>query len=165
MMRTAERYIFEELGVEMPKGEINGSWFSENGLPMIVECSCCGMTMALPSAMIDDDGHCFCSSCSCEFDEPIDIDDDCGFDPYEGCYTYDCQKLSTMRNLIKVIVWFFVINFSICNHIWTDPVFYWWIIEIIILIISILMVDKPTKKQYNKYKIKERKPKGKGKKV
>ena len=70
--------------------EINGSWFSENGLPMIVECSCCGMTMALPSAMIDDDGHCFCSSCSCEFDEPIDIDDDCGFDPYEGCYTYDC---------------------------------------------------------------------------
>ena len=23
-------------------------------------------------------------------DEPDDIDDDCGFDPYEGCYTYDC---------------------------------------------------------------------------
>lgn len=23
-------------------------------------------------------------------DEPSDIDDDCGFDPYEGCYTYDC---------------------------------------------------------------------------
>lgn len=22
--------------------------------------------------------------------EPDDIDDDCGFDPYEGCYTYDC---------------------------------------------------------------------------
>ena len=22
-------------------------------------------------------------------DEPDDIDDDCGFDPYEGCYTYD----------------------------------------------------------------------------
>ena len=90
MMRTAKRYIFEEMGVEMPKGEINGSWFSENGLPMIVKCSCCGMTMALPSAMVDDDGHCFCSSCSCEFDEPIDIDNDCGFDPYEGCYTYDC---------------------------------------------------------------------------
>lgn len=25
-----------------------------------------------------------------EVDEPADIDDDCGFDPYEGCYTYDC---------------------------------------------------------------------------
>jgi len=23
-------------------------------------------------------------------DEPDDIDDDCGFDPYAGCYTYDC---------------------------------------------------------------------------
>lgn len=22
--------------------------------------------------------------------EPEDIDDDCGFDPYEGCFTYDC---------------------------------------------------------------------------
>lgn len=27
----------------------------------------------------------------CEYDdEPEDIDDDFGFDPYEGCYTYDC---------------------------------------------------------------------------
>lgn len=24
------------------------------------------------------------------YDEPADIDDDCSFDPYEGCYTYDC---------------------------------------------------------------------------
>lgn len=23
-------------------------------------------------------------------DEPADIDSDFGFDPYEGCYTYDC---------------------------------------------------------------------------
>ena len=22
--------------------------------------------------------------------EPADVDDDFGFDPYEGCYTYDC---------------------------------------------------------------------------
>lgn len=25
-----------------------------------------------------------------EEEEPADIDDDYGFDPYEGCYTYDC---------------------------------------------------------------------------
>lgn len=25
-----------------------------------------------------------------EFEEPDDIDLDFGFDPYEGCYTYDC---------------------------------------------------------------------------
>ena len=23
-------------------------------------------------------------------DVPADIDDDCGFDPYEGCFTFDC---------------------------------------------------------------------------
>ena len=25
-----------------------------------------------------------------EYEEPADIDYDCGFDPYCGCYTYDC---------------------------------------------------------------------------
>lgn len=25
-----------------------------------------------------------------DYDEPDDIDDDFGFDPYCGCYTYDC---------------------------------------------------------------------------
>ncbi len=24
------------------------------------------------------------------YDEPADIDDDCGFDPYEGLFTFDC---------------------------------------------------------------------------
>ena len=24
------------------------------------------------------------------YEEPADIDNDCGFDPYCGCYTYDC---------------------------------------------------------------------------
>ena len=27
-----------------------------------------------------------------EYEEPADIDDDFGFDPYMGCYSYDCQK-------------------------------------------------------------------------
>lgn len=63
MLRTAEQYIKEEFDIEMPKGTINGSWFTENNLPMIVSCTCCGSTMALPSAMIDEDGHIYCSSC------------------------------------------------------------------------------------------------------
>jgi hypothetical protein len=25
-----------------------------------------------------------------EYEEPADIDDDFGFDPYAGCFTYDC---------------------------------------------------------------------------
>ena len=90
--------------------------------------------------------------CDEDYEEPCDIDDDCGFDPYCGCYTYDCQGVATMRDLLKVVVWFFVINFSICNHIWTEPVSYWWVIEIIVLIISILMVDKHSKKQYYNYR-------------
>ena len=62
-MRTVKQYILEEMGIEMPKGEISGSWFEENNLPMIVQCTCCGMTMALPSAMVDDEGKIFCDSC------------------------------------------------------------------------------------------------------
>lgn len=41
----------------------------------------------------DDYPCCHCEDgdiVPCEYDEPADIDDDCGFDPYEGCYTYDC---------------------------------------------------------------------------
>lgn len=76
-----------------------------------------------------------------EYEEPANIDDDCGFDPYMGCYSDDCQEVA-MRKLLRIIVWFFVINFSICNTIWTEPVSYWWLIEIIVLGISILMVDK-----------------------
>ena len=63
MIRTAEQYIFEEMGIEMPKDEIPGSWFEENNLPMIVQCACCGMTMALPSAMVSDEGVILCSDC------------------------------------------------------------------------------------------------------
>jgi formylmethanofuran dehydrogenase subunit E len=64
MMRTAETYLKEEMNIEMPQGEINGKWFADKGLPMIVECACCGMTMALPSAMIDEEGRIFCSQCA-----------------------------------------------------------------------------------------------------
>lgn len=63
-MRTAERYIYEELGVEMPKGNITGAWFAEHHLPMIVKCTCCEVTMALPSARIDEDGTIYCPSCA-----------------------------------------------------------------------------------------------------
>ena len=66
MLRTAETWIYEEIGVEMPKGNINGEWFAENHLPMIVRCTCCDTSMALPSAMIDDDGTIYCSSCAGE---------------------------------------------------------------------------------------------------
>lgn len=64
MLRTAEQFLREEMDVEMPKGNISGAWFAENGVPMIVSCACCNSTMALPSAMIDEDGSIICSSCA-----------------------------------------------------------------------------------------------------
>ena len=50
-----------------------------------------------------------------------------------------------MKDLLRIVVWFVVINFAVCNNIWEEPVSYWWVIEIIVLIISILMVDKSHK--------------------
>ena len=90
MMRTAEKFVFEEMGIEMPIGSVPASWFDENHLPPLIECSGCGTIVTFESAMIDDDGLCYCSSCGCADDEPTDIDSDLGFDPYEGCCTYDC---------------------------------------------------------------------------
>ena len=43
--------------------------------------------------------------------------------------------------IFKVVIWFIVLN-CVCEHFWTEPVSYWWVIEIIILEISLLMVDK-----------------------
>ena len=56
-MKKFEEYVKEEMGIEMPKGNIPGSWFFENHIPMVVRCSYCDMTMASPSAWIDDEGY------------------------------------------------------------------------------------------------------------
>ena len=61
--RKASQYLAQELDIKMPEGEVSGTWFVENNLPMVVRCSDCGSTMALPSALIDEDGDIFCSSC------------------------------------------------------------------------------------------------------
>ena len=63
-MKTFAEWLKENFNEELPSGEINGRWFAERGLPMIVSCACCDMTMALPSAMIDEDGYTVCSSCA-----------------------------------------------------------------------------------------------------
>lgn len=65
-MKSFRKFIKDEFDIEMPHGEIPGNWFAEAGLPMIVACTCCGMTMASPSAWIDDDGQCYCSGCAGE---------------------------------------------------------------------------------------------------
>lgn len=65
----------------------NGSYGHERGLIEVMGLPQCGddvigyLTTAEVLAMVDDEWI---------DNEPADIDDDCGFDPYEGCYTYDC---------------------------------------------------------------------------
>lgn len=51
-------------GHQLPKDNINGEWFAERGLPMIVECTCCGSTMVLPSAYVDDEDYTYCKECA-----------------------------------------------------------------------------------------------------
>lgn len=63
-MKSFEQYIRENWNIEMPKGNISGAWFVDNGIPMIVHCTCCEMTMASPSAWIDDEGYTYCSDCA-----------------------------------------------------------------------------------------------------
>ena len=62
-VRTAKQWIKEVLNIEMPNGDIGGEWFAENDLPMIVKCTCCEMSMALPSALVNDAGETFCQNC------------------------------------------------------------------------------------------------------
>ena len=63
-MRSFSEYVEEKMGIKMPKGNISGDWFAKNRIPMVVRCSCCDMTMASPSAWIDDEGYTYCGSCA-----------------------------------------------------------------------------------------------------
>lgn len=63
-MKTIREYLAEEFDILLPEGTINGEWFAEHNLPMIVECTNCGTTMALPSAFVDEESYTYCSTCS-----------------------------------------------------------------------------------------------------
>ena len=64
-MKTFNQWLKENLNCEMPEGDVvDANWFFKQGLPMIVECASCKMTMAVPNAYIDDKGYTYCSSCA-----------------------------------------------------------------------------------------------------
>ena len=62
-MKSFTDYIAEEWGLKMPERTVPGSWFFENHILMVVRCSCCDMTMASPSAWVDDEGYTYCANC------------------------------------------------------------------------------------------------------
>lgn len=61
-MKTFREWYIENYEKELPTS-MDGAWFSEHNLPMVVECICCGTTMALPSAYIDRNGYTCCTQC------------------------------------------------------------------------------------------------------
>lgn len=68
-MTTIRNFLLANYALEMPSGDIPGTWFAENGLPMIVRCACCDMTMALPFAWVDRDGYTLCGGCAGEVND------------------------------------------------------------------------------------------------
>ena len=64
MMMSFKDYVYQHFNLTMPEGSIPSAWFSENHIPMVVACCCCGMTMASPSAWIDDEGYTYCGECA-----------------------------------------------------------------------------------------------------
>ena len=63
-MKSFSEYIKDRWQIEMPTENIPGNWFSKHSLPMVVRCACCDMSMASPSAWIDEDGYVYCGTCA-----------------------------------------------------------------------------------------------------
>lgn len=63
-MKTAKEWILEKRGIEIPSEKVSAEWYLNHNIPMIVACRCCETTMFVHSAMVDDDGYAYCSSCA-----------------------------------------------------------------------------------------------------
>ena len=42
-MKTFQKWFEANRSEEFPEGDINGSWFVEHNIPMVVQCTCCDM--------------------------------------------------------------------------------------------------------------------------
>jgi hypothetical protein len=62
---------FMDVVVEHRKQDkaINGAIFEDHGVPMVVACCGCEMTMVLFSAVLDQHGRCWCEGCAGDFEE------------------------------------------------------------------------------------------------
>lgn len=63
-MKSFKEYIESHGYEKVPESNIPAVWFKRNFLPMVVRCTCCEMTMALPSAWMDDNGYTYCADCA-----------------------------------------------------------------------------------------------------
>ena len=65
-IRNARQWLEEECNVEVPNGSLEGKWFIDHNLPMVVSCTCCQGTMILLNSFITDEGQIYCASCAGE---------------------------------------------------------------------------------------------------
>lgn len=64
-MKSFKDWYKKVFGKEMSESaRHNGNWFMEQGLPMIVSCTCCKSTLPLPGAYLDDEDYVYCPSCA-----------------------------------------------------------------------------------------------------
>ena len=65
-MKTFKEWYKDVAGIEpdYEKREDKLVWCEEEGLPMIVSCTCCGSTMVVFDVFVDEEDHVYCSSCA-----------------------------------------------------------------------------------------------------
>lgn len=63
-MKSFAKYIKENYNLDLPHPTVSMEWMHDHGFPMVVECACCGMTMALPCAYVSEDEYVYCGDCA-----------------------------------------------------------------------------------------------------
>lgn len=62
-MQTFEQWLWANKRVRMPKEDVDERWFTDLGIHMVVQCTCCGKNIAPIHAYIDDEGYTYCKNC------------------------------------------------------------------------------------------------------
>lgn len=63
-MKRFEKWFEDNYNEKLPEGRIPYGWFVNHSLPLTARCNCCEGTMALPNAIVAEDGHLYCPSCA-----------------------------------------------------------------------------------------------------
>ena len=74
--------------------------FTQLGLPAVVACTGCGMTMVMPSCLVDDDDQCWCRDCAGEDEDeeaspnesPEEPEIDESMNPYDGTFDWENDR-------------------------------------------------------------------------
>lgn len=65
-MKTFKEWYKDVTGIEpdYETAKVKLSWCKERKIPMIVSCTCCGTTMVVFDAYVDEENHTYCPSCA-----------------------------------------------------------------------------------------------------